>query len=388
MEERRRILFVLNCYRPTINGVVASADSSAGELERQGYQVRFVVPKIEGAQDTDQVIHCPGTIRTQHGSFPFIAWPSPRMLWRIWKFRPQVIHLHHCFGVCVVGWLLGHLLGVPIIYQNHTMIDRYGESYAPRHFRAFAGWLGNRWNAFFANRCNLVLVPGEAMRGYLAARGVKSPIRVTPTGIDTNSLMGRDCSNIRQRLGLPEEIPLITYAGRVGVEKNVPLLTDLIAALAKKRGRTFRFVIAGPGPLIHSAREDLAWQGFAGYATFTGGIPHDQVLDLLCESELFVFPSVTETQGLVTLEAMACSLAVVGANAMGTADLVRDGQNGYLVEMDQDKDGIVAAFVEAIDRLLNDEELRTSFGRVSRQMAETYDLSACVRRITDAYHEL
>lgn len=387
MPEKLRILFALNCYHPVINGVVVSADTSAEELERQGHQILFLVPSRRGRKDTSRVVHCPSTLRMKQESFPFLAWPSPRVLWRIWKFRPQIIHLHHCFGVCVVAWLLGRLLGVPIVYQNHTMIGEYGASYAPRYLKRFTAWLGNHWNAFFANRCRMVFAPGESMRQYLEARGVRAPIRVVPTGIDIVKLSSRIQLDIRRKFGIPEGIPLLTYAGRVGHEKNIPLLLCIIAALVKKRGRDFHFVIAGPGSLISSSREVLAQQGLADCVTFTDGIPREQLINLLLESELFVFPSVTETQGLATLEAMLCGLAIVGANAMGTANLVRDGKNGFLINMNQNEAGIVAAFVRAIQRLLDDEKLRTRFGEASRRMAEQYDLSICVQKMVSAYRE-
>jgi glycosyltransferase involved in cell wall biosynthesis len=188
-----------------------------------------------------------------------------------------------------------------------------------------------------------------------------------------------DGKTIRTREGWQDEKVLVSV-GRLGIEKNWPVL---IQSLPKVYGKhpDIRMVIIGDGPEKNAMQEQAAQLGIAERVTFVGELPFAEVPAYLKAADMFVFASVTETQGLVTMEALAAGLPVVAVDASGTRDIVEDGKQGFLVPNDPD------ALADAINRLLDSPEIMKKFQRNALRRARTFDMKNCTKELLKVYKQ-
>jgi glycosyltransferase involved in cell wall biosynthesis len=200
---------------------------------------------------------------------------------------------------------------------------------------------------------------------------------VIPTGLDLETYRNVDGASIRQKLGWKNDTVLITV-GRLAKEKNwETLLSAAKSVIAQQPG--VRFVIIGDGPYREKLEKTAASAGIARQVQFTGKIPFDQVPSYLKAADLFCFASVTETQGLVTMEALAADLPVIAVNATGTRDVLEDGVQGLLTENRPE------ALANGVLRVVNDEALYNGFRQAARLKAEEFDIKKLASKLVSVY---
>lgn len=323
-----RVGFFTEVYHPVVNGVVASVDALAGGLRDLGHRVYCFTPRVPGYEEPDGPVFrmpsLPLPARTAYRlTLPLV---SRRNLNRVIK-RLSVIHVHSAF---ITGWMGLHYarrFGIPLIYTYHTLLEEYAH-YVP--FDAAATrFATSQLTRTFANFADAVIVPTSAMAAHLRGMGVTVPVHVVPTGIDLARFnAGRRDPELRRRVGA-DAARLLLVVSRLGREKNVDVL---IRALADCGRSDLRLVVAGGGP-EREALELLAGElGVADRTIFLGEVARDQLPDLYASADAFVFPSTTETQGLVLAEAMACGALVIAADAPTNRDVL--GGAGRLISGD------------------------------------------------------
>jgi glycosyltransferase involved in cell wall biosynthesis len=213
------------------------------------------------------------------------------------------------------------------------------------------------------------------MREY----GLQGRYTVIPTGTDVEPFLKADGKSLRQEKGWQDETVLISV-GRLAAEKNWDTLLRASAKVCEQHPN-LRLVLIGDGP----AREDLgklaSELGIAERVTFTGALPFDQIPRYLKAADVFAFASVTETQGLVTIEAMAAGLPVVAVDGSGTHDIVEHGKQGFLVKNDAD------ALAKGINRLLADPQRMKRFSNRALKKAKTFDVHALGKQMVDVYEQ-
>lgn len=168
--------------------------------------------------------------------------------------------------------------------------------------------------------------------------------------------------------------------GRLAQEKNWPTLLKA-AAKVYQRYPTFRLVLIGDGPMMDKLQDLAAELGIVERVTFTGELPFSQVAVYLKAADLFGFASVTETQGLVTMEAMAAGLPVAAVNGSGTRDIVDNGQQGYLVANDADD------LAASISRLIESPERMREFSARALEKARTFDVNHLAKKMVNVYEQ-
>jgi glycosyltransferase involved in cell wall biosynthesis len=229
-------------------------------------------------------------------------------------------------------------------------------------------------------KCQHIVIPSESMREILVREfGLQDRYTVIPTGIDLEPYSCADWQSLRKEQGWQDETVLISV-GRLAPEKNWDTLLRAFAKIYSQHSDA-RLVLIGDGPAKGQLQSLTSELGIAEHVTFTGALPFEEVPCYLKAADMFPFASVTETQGLVTMEAMAAGLPVVAVNASGTRDIVEHGKQGFLVENDVD------ALARGIGKLLADPERRKRFSNSALKKAKTFDINELGKQLTSVYEE-
>ncbi len=280
--------------------------------------------------------------------------------------RPDVIHTHSFFGIGLEAVLNGAFLRIPVVGTNHTTVAGFGPHIPISVARASA------YVSWFYNRCDLVTAPSRSVFEELGLARLHRPHRVVSNPIDTRlfvPLRAGEEAVLRARFGLRR--PTITYAGRLGAEKNIDVLLHALAAL-RGRGVVADLAIAGHGahePILRALAVDL---GLGDQVKFVGTLPQDELAGLLRISDTFAMMSTSETQSMVLLQAMASGIPVVAAASRALPEFVGPG-NGVLADPHDP-----ARLADALQALLASPERRRQLGAAGRRSVEQFGVDAVV----------
>jgi glycosyltransferase involved in cell wall biosynthesis len=376
-----RIGLFTNNYRPLVNGLATSVESFANAFRRAGHAVTVVAPRYPGGSATEpDVLRVPGLRAPTHHAYVLpLAW------WRgvgraVAALQLDVFHAQHptLLGAAAARW--ARRWQKPLVFTYHTHYDRYAH-YVPGPSRLVARLVVRQATAF-ANRADVVIAPGPSVAKALRAQGVTAPIAIVPTGV---TLPGapeeaqRTCH--RLALGLKAGAPLCLSVGRLAREKNQAFLLTAFA-LIRKRVPAARLVLVGEGddrPRFEKLTRDL---DLGESIQFIKTIPHERIGEFYLTADLFLFPSTSETQGLVVLEAMAAGLPVVAVTSDAAADLLGDGEAGIMTREDATR------FTECVGDLWGVPERRRAMGAAGRRIAAGYAPDACASKLLDLYRNV
>jgi 1,2-diacylglycerol 3-alpha-glucosyltransferase len=373
-----------NTYLPHVGGVARSVTAFTENYRARGHRVLVVAPIFENApRDEVDVVRIPALQRFNGSDFSVVL-PVPGDLHaRIREFAPDVIHSHHPFLLGTTAVRLARLSGVPLVFTHHTMYEQYTH-YVPGDSPALKRFV-IRLATGYANLCDLVLAPSESIAEVIASRGVKAPIEVVPTGVDTERFRAGDGAGFRARLGIPEGAFVVGHLGRLAPEKNLDFLARSVADfLAGPGGEGARFLLVGVGPSEGGVREAFRRRGLEGRLHLAGLLRGRELVDAYHAMDLFAFASQSETQGMVLTEAMAAGVPVVALDAPGVREVVRDGANGRLLA-----DGDEAAFAAALGAVAGQTpEQREALRRGARTTAEAFSMKRSADKALRLYERL
>jgi phosphatidylinositol alpha 1,6-mannosyltransferase len=288
-------------------------------------------------------------------------------------WRPNIVHVSapDILGHRALSWARRE--GIPCVASLHTRFETYPRYYGLAVIEPLLVWMQTR----FYNRADQVMVPSPSMASLLAEWGVKTPIGIWSRGINHARFNpGRRDTEWRRSLGIADDEVAIGFLGRLVLEKGLGVFADVITTL-KARGVRHRVLVIGDGP----ARDWFAQR--VPEAVFTGFQAGDDLGRAVAGMDIFFMPSVTETFGNVTTEAMAAGVPVVAARATGAVDLVEDGVTGFLVPpLDVD------AYASAIQRLIEDPALRINAGRAGHARVQGYEWDKVNAAMIETYSSL
>ena len=365
-----RLAVVTETYPPEINGVATTAARFVEGLRGLDHQVQLVRPRQgnadAGAGETGlQQVLMPGVAIPRYPDLR-IGLPAKRSLERLWTFRrPDVVHI---VTEGPLGWSAlqaAAKLRLPVVSDFRTNFHAYSGHYG-------VGWLKKPILAYlrkFHNRCLCTLVPTEALRTELAHLGFVR-LQVVARGVDTQRFdPARRDPALRAQWGAGPDDPALLHVGRIAAEKN---LGTLAAAYEETRRRAPRakLVLVGEGPMHAELKARCPDAVFAGRRTGEDLARH------FASGDLFLFPSLTETYGNVTLEAMASGLAVVAFDYAAAAEMIDHGTSGVLVAYGDD-----ASFVSHAAALATDRVRAAALGAQARRTASGRAWSDVVREL-------
>lgn len=274
------------------------------------------------------------------------------------RFAPNIVHVSapDILGHSAIRWARRNR--VPVIASHHTRFETYPRYYGMSFLEPVLIWLQKR----FYNKFDHVMVPTASVCAMLKSWGITTPMGIWGRGIDHARFNpGRRDNEWRRQLGIGDDEVAIGFLGRLVREKGLGVFAEVIAAL-KTRGIPHRVLVIGEGP---------ARQWFTDRvpdAVFTGFQRGDDLGRAVAGMDVFFMPSVTESFGNVTSEAMAAGVPVVAARATGNIDLVDDGVTGFIVDPTD-----IAGYAEAIGRLIVDPALRIAAGKAGHERVRDYD---------------
>lgn len=378
MKEKMHIGFFTNTYRPTMSGVVRSIDTFRDAFIDLGHSVFIFAQKAHDFEDTEAFI-----FRYPALEFPWAndyAFPVPfsRTIDNaLPSLKLDVIHSHHPFLLGETAANKAKELGLPMVFTFHTRYDEYAQ-FLPFGVD-FTKLVLDHWLARYLEKCHHIVTPSESIKEILISEGVQGDITAVPTGINITPFQEADGHVVREKMGWGDDIVLISV-GRLAKEKNFETLLQAGAIVMKERPHV-RLVIVGGG-LESKALADLARElGIADQVTFTGSVPYEEVPNFLKAADIFCFASITETQGLVTMEAMAADLPIVAVDATGTRDAVENGKEGLLTENDP------AALAAALEKVIEDGDLRQRLRNAAQQKVLWFDSRRQAERMLEVYRQ-
>lgn len=364
-----RIACVTETYPPEVNGVSLTVARMVEGLQRRNHDVQLLRPRqsreqLAGQGDRFHEVLLRGMPIPRYPSLR-MGVPSKRALVRLWTLqRPDVVHIA---TEGPLGWsaLQAALhLKLPVCSDFRTNFHTYTQHYG-------VGWLRKPIMAYlrkFHNRTLCTMVPTESLRAELAAEGFER-LEVVTRGVDTQQFTpARRDHELRASWGADDDTLVVTCVGRLAREKNLEVLLEAFRAIERRLPQA-KLVLVGSGPLQDDLRS--ACPG----AVFSGQRRGEDLAAHYASADLFLFPSVTETFGNVTTEAMASGLPVVAFDYAAAAQVIADGEQGVRVAM-----GDSVAFVEAAVALAFDAARRERFGRAARERALRLDWEAIVQR--------
>jgi glycosyltransferase involved in cell wall biosynthesis len=307
-----RIAIVSDTYAPQVNGVARTLARSADTLLARGHEVRVLTPADPDATEDPVVEPFPSRALWLYPQLRLAAPSRERMTAALASWKPDLVHLATPFGMGLAARRAAKRLGIPMVSSYHTSLAKYAEFYG---LGAIAG-IGWRFLRWFHNGTRRTLCPTRAIVAELKCRGFDN-LSVWGRGIDTDQFNPRWRSDaLRTSWGAGSDTVVIALVGRLAAEKGLDVALDAVSELAGER-RDVVCVVAGDGPYELECRRRAP----AG-TVFTGRIGGSTLSEVYASSDVFLFPSTTDTFGNVAQEAMASGLVVIGADVPQTREVL------------------------------------------------------------------
>lgn len=379
-----KILFLSDVYFPRINGVSTSIHTLRGQLAEMGHHVHLVAPDyFTPSEDESWISRIPSRY------LPFD--PEDRLM-RYGKALEycigqlhgdfDLIHVHTPFAAHYLGLRLSRRLGVPCVETYHTFFEDYMHHYLPILPRPLLKSVARSLSRRQCNAMDAIIAPSQPMLEALRGYGVHTPAEVIPTGLEAHSFAPGDGVGFRARYGIAERRPVLLFVGRVAHEKNIGFLLRMVVQVKHVRPDVL-FVVAGEGPALDGLRREAQALGLQDNIRFLGYLDRNTELnDCYRAADIFVFSSLTETQGLVLLEAMAQGVPVVAIAEMGTKSILREGDGALIAPQEE------SVFAARVCELLADEGKRAKLGEAAREYARQWSAGSMAERMLQFYQQV
>ncbi len=370
-DELRVALFTGN-YNYIKDGVALTLNRLVAFLEKRGVPVLVFAPVAEtpAFQHAGELVPVPSfAIPTRKEYRIALGFPDAARK-RLEAFRPTLFHIAVPDILGYQALKLAERWKVPVVASYHTRYDTYLRFYGLGLFEK----LGQRYMRSFYNRVRRVYPPSESMAEIIRAEGQSQHVEIWARGVDSDlfSPAKRDMAWRRAR-GIADDELAISFAGRLVKEKNTTIYMRVMNALTAK-GLKVKPLVIGDGPEMPAMTAGLKNGVFAGF------LHGEELARAYASSDIFFFPSESETFGNVTLEAMASGLPAVNAIASGSTSLVVEGVTGHLVSARDE-----ALLAARLETLVRDEPLRRRMGETARARALDYSWDRILDGLLDSY---
>lgn len=406
-----KIAMLTNNYKPFIGGVPISIERLANGLREKGHIVYIFAPEYKSNIQEPYVIRYPVIPKKLDGGAVIPSIFNRIIEKEIKKLEIDVIHVHHPFLVGNVAIYLKKKYQIPVIFTYHTRYQQYLHYLKPyqiiqsdcenrtggiikeiekKVLKFLADTLVSGYLSYYANQCDLVIVPTSFIKIHLLDEHVTKKISILPTGIEIReqsvNLLERtqETDKLEEMKSYyhEEESYLFCSVERLEKEKNIEFQLRGLALLKEKHQMKFRFLIIGEG----SEKENLLLLreklGLVKEVIFLGNIPNSEIHYYYQMSDLFLFSSLTETQGIVLLESMLEGTPVIAVEGSGVRDIIKNGYNGYLVDYNENE------WVRKIATIMNDRELRKQLEVGAKKTANLYTTYEIANRAEEYYEKV
>jgi glycosyltransferase involved in cell wall biosynthesis len=358
--------------------VSISIQALVSELRNQGHSVNIFTASHFSYKDPDPNTHRFTAVETPWTKdYPMAIPPFYGLLKKFREQQFDIIHTHTPFTIGYVGLRWGESHHVPVVSTYHTLYDRYAH-YIPLPRRYIRFKIAKHTN-FYYNHVAHVITPSNAAYRWLRRHSVKTPISVIPTGIASNTLLDR--AEVRHQLGISPDQRILLYVGRLAQEKNLFVLFDAVAT-AFKQDPSLRLWLVGDGPFRQACMDRIRELNMGDRVRFVGFVPREEVDRYYAASDLFVFSSITETQGLVVQEAMMHGLPAVAVAGGGASAGIENGANGFIVKNNAQQ------FSAKLLQVMGDASLYERLAIGARTSVRQYTTGHMVDKVLGVYDQV
>lgn len=324
-------------FYPDINGVSISVSTLKNQLESLGHNV-FVITtsidsKLTGITYEQGVLRIHGIALKKLYNYR-MAMPYSFAAHKYIKAMDlDVIHVHTEFGIGIFARLLAKFRNIPVVYTYHTLWKDYTHYVIKgQKFKKSSDAFVRLVSKAYCNSSSAVIAPTQKTKNILLKYGVKSNIYVIPTGIETENFC-RDkvtpelVQEFKEKHQLKNKFTVL-FLGRIAHEKSIDMLIDGIGEISKKQ-KDIKLLIVGSGPSLEDLKAKVEREGLSHAVAFAGKMEYSKVPVAYAASDIFATASLSETQGLTFLEAMASGLCVLARKDDVYEGILKDGENGF-----------------------------------------------------------
>lgn len=381
-------------YNPVVSGVVTSINMLEQEMKKRGHEVYIFAPsksiKLEpsDSQNLYMLKSMPLLVARQYKQ-RLAAFYSREIAKQIKEIGLDIVHTQSEFSIGHFGKVISRKFDVPFIHTYHTMWEDYmhyiipikgGRNIYPKRF-------ARTFSRNFARKAECIITPSKKTEKYLKYRcKIKNkPIYIVPTGIDLEPFKRTNFStenriHLKRSLGIQENDHVILFLGRVAEEKSIDVIMDQMPEVFKSLPNT-KFLIVGDGPSKEPLEKQAEALGIKEHVIFTGKVPWQDVPNYYNIADIFVNASLTETQGLTFLEAMAAGLPVIAKYAPNLTEYIFHNKNGILIKKNTD-------FAKTILSVISNDALKNKLSKNALASVKQYSVEEFGDKLEMLYQEI
>ena len=374
----------INYYTPSKGGMETSVINLSKGLEKAGHEVFIFAPEYPNYKDEEKNIFRYKSVRFNYGGYFYVI-PIPifsKMEEIVKNLDLDIIHSHQPYSLGNEALKFSKKFNIPLVFTYHIKYEEYSH-YVPLVPESISRKYIRKITTKYSNQCDNIIVPSTAIKKLLIDHEIKAPISIIPSGINIGSFE----KDIGQRDGIrkkyqvkPDDIMLIT-ACRLTEEKNLKFLVRSFAKIRQKRDNV-KFLIVGDGAVRKDLGKIAEELGIKDSIIFAGLVNRSEIVGLYQASDIFVFASLTETQGLVAVEAMAAGNPVIAIKASGIEDIVRSGEDGFLTSESEDE------FSKNVLKIVDDKNLREKMSARAKINSKRFSIEPWVEKVVRLYESL
>lgn len=378
-------------YNPVTSGVVTSINMVEQELKKRGHEVYVFTTSKSVQPNENQTLYMlnsiPLLIAKQYKN-RIATFYSREIAKQIKEIGLDIVHTQTEFSVGAFGKIISRKYDIPFIHTYHTMWEDYVHYISPikgRNIRLKR--LVRTFSRAFVRKAECVITPSNKTAKYLKYKcNVKNkPIYIIPTGIDiapfkSSNFSLEEKNKLKESLGIKQDEKVILFLGRVASEKSIDVLMDVMPSIFKDHPN-YKFLIVGDGPSKKSLEEQAKKLNIENKVIFTGKVPWNEVPKYYNLGDVFVNASITETQGLTFIEAMAAEVPVVAKYAPNLSEFIKNNKNGILVKKNAD-------FKNAIVDVIENKNLKETIIKGGNETAKEYSIEVFGDKLEMLYSEI
>lgn len=376
-----KIGFFTETYLPQLNGVSISLSFEKGELTKKGNEVYVFAPKTAGSNEEDGVIRLNAMKVINSEPAQKMALPLPNRTFRkMLSVKLDLVHAHGGGFFSFLGYQLALAKGYPFVLTYHTYLAKYTHYFFIKN-KLVTSKVAANGSKLMCNLADVVIVPSEKMKVVLKKYGVSKKIAVVPNPIDVKKFKNVGRGFLRTRYNLADDTIILLTVVRLGKEKNIDFIIKAFKKVVSENPKTKLFIV-GDGPEKKNLETLAAKLSLQDKVIFTGFIDTEEIPQVYSDSDIFLFASTSETQGIVIPEAAACGLPFVVVRDLAFSGAVREGFNGYETPLR------VEIFAKKALELSQDKEKRAEFSKNSLRLIEqNFNPDVIIQQLLDVYNE-
>ena len=387
-----KIVYATDTFWPRVNGVTVSIDTFQRELSAQGHEISILAPAYPGDEKADGDRRNKSIFRFP--SFSLFFDKEDRLIYKrhrkdiealLDRLQPDIIHVQTEFSLGILCLKYANKRNIPSVMTCHTFFERYIKYYLP--YVPFGRFIARTLQKSKFNKADHIIAPSSQMKTVLLSYKVKTPVSVIPTGIPVSEFLLAKGEEAKAAKWLGENFPglsgrkALLFVGRVGHEKNIDFLLPMLKKVRQVVPEA-ALALAGDGPYRTEYQALVKKEGLEEDVFFLGYVARPDMKYLYRSAALFTFPSKTETQGLVTAEAMLCGTPVVAIGAMGTLEVMNGDNGGYMVKDD------VEEFSQRVIDLLTQPGLYEEKSKDALKHAQNWTMESTIEKMKSLYASL